>query len=190
MRTERELLLDCVRRLNASKLPYMVTGALASIAWGQPRTTHDVDVVMQYGPADVATVVQAFTPGFFIQELSVRNALKPPYQFNALDELSPLKVDVWLLRNEPIEREMFRRRKVIDLHGEPMVVASPEDTILSKLRWWKISPSDRQLDDCAGIIAVQGNDLDLTYLRHWANESGVDDTLERILSGEIGPKTT
>lgn len=190
MRSEHELLLDCVRRLNASKIPYMVTGSMASNAWGQPRTTHDIDVVVQYSANDVPAVVQAFTPGFFIQEISVRNALRPPYQFNALDEQSPMKVDVWLLKPDPLEHEMFGRRITVDLDGEPMVVASPEDTVLSKLRWWKISPSERQLQDCAGIVAVQADALDHSYLRQRAQQLGVSDTLEKILSGEISSKTT
>jgi len=191
MRTQTEVLLDCVRRLNATGVPYMLTGSMASNAWGQARFTHDIDIVVQYAAKDVPAIVQAFTPGFFIQEMSVRNALRPPYQFNAIDEQSPLKVDIWSLRPEPFEQEMFRRRMVIDLEGQPMSVATPEDTLLHKLYWNKLSPSERQLGDAAGIFAVQTEaNLDLIYMRHWAAEIGVSDTLEKILSGEIRPKTT
>ena len=190
MRTQNDVLLDCVRRLNATGLPYMLTGSMASNAWGQARFTHDIDLVMQYAAKDVDAIVRAFTPGFFIQEISVRNALRPPYQFNAIDEQSPLKVDVWTLRPEPVEQEMFRRRVVIDFAGEPLSVATAEDVILSKLRWHKMFPSDRQLSDMAGIVAVQADNLDLSYLRHWAAVIGESATLEKILSGEIRPKTT
>src|SRR5688572_11618909 len=101
MRTQSEVLLDCVRRLNATGVPYMVTGSMASNAWGQARFTHDIDIVVHFAAKDVPAIVRAFTPGFFIQEMSVRTALRPPYQFNAIDEQSPLKVDIWSLRPEP-----------------------------------------------------------------------------------------
>lgn len=190
MRSEREVLINCVQRLNASQIPYMLTDSMASNAWGMARSTHDIDIVMHFSPTDVATVVQAFTPGFFIQEMSVRNALRPPYQFKAINEQSPLKVDIWVLRPEPFEREMFRRRVVIDYDSVPISIATAEDVLLHKLYWNKLSPSERQLGDAAGIFAVQSDQLDMKYLRHWANELGVSEVLEQILNGTIRPKST
>lgn len=190
MRSEREVLVDCLQRLNASGLRYMLTGSMASNAWGMPRTTHDIDVVVHITAADVPKVVQAFSDGFFIQEMSVRNALRPPHQFNAIDEQSPLKIDFWVLTTEPFAQEMFRRRIQIELEGVPASIATPEDVLLHKLYWNKLSPSERQLGDAAGIYAVQQDALDLPYLRHWAVELKVVDTLERILNGRIRPKST
>lgn len=135
-------------------------------------------------------VLQAFTPGFFIQEISVRSAFKPPYQFNAIDELSPLKVDFWMLCSDPFEEEMFRRRLEVVLEGEPAWVATPEDVLLHKLYWNKLSPSERRLGDAAGIFAVQYGNLDASYLKHWASHLGVLETLEDILNGKVRPKTT
>lgn len=71
-----------------------------------------------------------------------------------------------------------------------MFVATAEDVILSKLRWYQLYPSDRQLSDVAGIVAVQEGNLDLAYLNHWAEEIGMHDMLQRILSGEIKPKSS
>lgn len=190
MRSEQEVLLDCIRRLNASPIDYMLTGSMASNAWGIARFTHDIDLVMQFADKDVPAVVQVFTPGFFIQETSVRNALKPPYQFNAIDEQSPMKVDIWVLGSDPFEQEMFSRRVVIDYSGAPVSIATPEDLLLHKLRWNQISPSDRQLGDAAGIFAVQAGQLDVGYIRHWADVIGVAAALDQIFNGTIRPKTT
>jgi hypothetical protein len=66
----------------------------------------------------------------------------------------------------------------------------PEDIILHKLRWHTISPSDRQLSDSVGILAVSGDLVDNDYLDRWANQIGVSDLLQQIRAGDIPPKTT
>lgn len=190
MRSESEVLIDCVQRLNGCGIAYMLTGSMASNSWGLARYTHDIDIVVHYTAADVPTLLAAFANGYFIQESSIRSGLRPPYQFNAIDEQSPLKIDFWVLRNEPFEQEMFRRRVQLDLEGNPTWTATAEDILLHKLYWNKLSPSERQLLDAAGIFAVQEGSLDLPYMRQWAGVLDVSDTLERILCGDIRPKST
>jgi hypothetical protein len=188
--TERELLVDCLRRLNGLSIGYMLTGSMASNYWGIPRSTHDLDFVIQLPPSAVPRLVQAFRGDFFLDEAAVRAAYQPPYQFNAIDERSSLKVDFWLLRPVPFEREMFARRKQVTLFGELAWLATAEDVLLHKLYWNQMTPSDRQLGDAAGIAAVQRGTLDETYLRRWASEFGVADVLADVLSGRIRPKET
>jgi hypothetical protein len=188
--TPQQLLVDCLRRLNGEEITYMLTGSMASNAWGIPRSTHDLDFVIQLPPSQIPKFVAAFKGDYYVDEAAVRLAYKPPYQFNAIDQRSALKVDFWLLKPNAFEQEMFRRRLKGDVFGEPCWLATPEDVILHKLYWNSISPSDRQLGDCAGIISVQGAKLDLEYLRHWARELRVNELLEDLLSKKIKPKTT
>jgi hypothetical protein len=188
--TERELLVDCLARLNRADVAYMLTGSMASNYWGIPRSTHDLDFVVRFPDAAVAKLVAAFAGDFFIQESSVRAAFGPPFQFNALDSRSGLKIDFWMLRDEPFEQEMFARRLRVELFGVPAFVATAEDVILHKLFWNTISPSDRQVQDAAGVVAVQGDSLDRNYLRSWARQFKVDETLDELLLGKIRPKET
>jgi hypothetical protein len=190
MRSEQELLTDCLRRLNASGLAYMLTGSMASNYWGVPRTTHDLDFVVRLTTADVPAVVHAFGQDFFLQESAVRAALSAPHQFNALDNASALKVDFWVLRDDPFEQSMFARRRSVSLFGEPAWVASAEDVLLHKLYWDALTPSDRQRHDAAGIAAVQRDRLDVAYLRQWAAILHVEARLEELLRGDITPKAT
>src|SRR5258706_5655976 len=108
--TERELLIDCLVRLNREGLAYMVTGSMASNYWGIPRTTHDLDFVIQLPPSAVATIVAAFSPDYYLDEAAVRAAYQPPHQFNAIDTRSALKVDFWLPKTTRFDREMLSRR--------------------------------------------------------------------------------
>lgn len=117
--SEQELLLDCVRRLNRTGVAYMLTGPMASNAWGIPRTTHDLDFVLQLPPSQIPSLVAAFaSPDYFLDEAAIRAAYQPPNQFNLIHVPSALKVDFWLLRPVPFEREMFSRRVKDSWFGE------------------------------------------------------------------------
>jgi hypothetical protein len=188
--TEKELLADCLRRLNRTGVPYMLTGSMASNYWGIPRTTHDLDFVVQLPESAVSTLAEAFAADFYLDPDMIRSAFKPPHQFNAIDTRSALKVDFWLLQPNPFENTMFARRISADLFGEAAWICTAEDVILHKLHWHKMSPSERQLGDAAGVVAVQADALDRDYLRQWARELRVAETLDSLLRGAIRPKQT
>lgn len=188
--SEQELLADCLRRLNRAGVSYYLTGSMASNYWGIPRTTHDLDFVVQLPASAVPRLMEEFSGDFHLEEAAVRAAYEPPHQFNAIDKRSALKVDFWLPKPEPFDREMLRRRLPATLFGEPAWIATAEDVILHKLLWNRISPSERQLGDAAGVVAVQADTLDKNHLQHWAQELNVTSELERLLSGEIKPKQT
>jgi hypothetical protein len=188
--SEHELLEDCLRRLNACGIAYMITGSMASNFWGLPRTTHDLDFVIQISPQKVPTLANAFDGDFFVQESSIHAAFRPPYQFNFIDNRSNLKLDFWMTCDDAFDRSRFARRKQMTVANQPAWIATAEDTILHKLIWNEMSPSDRQLTDIAGIISVQGKALDQEYLQSWATLLGVAATWEDLRSGKILPKTT
>ncbi|HBO42724.1 MAG TPA: hypothetical protein DD670_02055 [Planctomycetaceae bacterium] len=190
MRNEKELLIDCLDRLNRSSIAYMLTGSMASNYWGIPRTTHDLDFVLVMRPDDIEGFTDAFRDGFFLQPESVRQAFKPPYQFNAIDEFSALKVDFWLLGDNPFENHAFARRLKATLFDSSAWIMTAEDVILHKLYWNRLTPSERQLGDAAGVFAVQGLMLDVDYLRQWAPTLDVQSDLDALIEGRIRPKTT
>lgn len=169
----------------------MLTGSMASNAWGIPRTTHDLDFVVQLPPSQVARFADGFrSEGYFVDEEMIRLAYQPPYQFNIIHVPSALKVDFWMLKPDEFEREMFRRKVRDAWLGEPVWIATAEDVILHKLYWNKLTPSDRQLGDVAGVVAVQKGKLDENYLKHWAARLEVIENLTKALSGELRPKHT
>jgi hypothetical protein len=187
--TERELLVDCLCRLNQLGLGYYLTGSMASNYWGIPRTTHVLDFVVQLPHSAIPAMVRAFSGDYNIDEAAVHAAAhQPPHQFNAIDTRSALKVDFWLPRPAAFDQEMFRRRVRVELFSEAAWVATAEDVILHKLVWNQITPSERQLGDAAGVVAVQRGLLDEAYLRNWASKLGIAVELDRLLRGEVRPK--
>ena len=181
--TKEELLVDCLGRLERSGIDCMLVGSMAGNYWGVPRSTHDIDFVIEYEAEHVARIVNAFNDDFFIQEISVESGLRPPHQFNALDNRSALKVDFFRVAGDEYEFERFRRRRRVALFDQPAWIAAPEDVLLHKLRWHKISPTDRQLTDARGIFLVSRDDLDREYMDHWAEQIGVTELLRSVLDG-------
>ena len=116
--TEEELLVDCLRRLEGSGIDYMLVGSMAGNYWGVPRSTHDIDFVIEYEADQVAKIVGAFQDYFFIQEISVESGLRTPHQFNALDNRSALKVDFFRVAGDEYEFERFGRRKRVTLFDQ------------------------------------------------------------------------
>lgn len=188
--TERELLADCLVRLNRIQVEYYLTGSMASNYWGVPRTTHDLDFVVRMRPEDVGPLVREFSGEYYVDEQTVQGVFGPPHQFNLIDTRSALKVDFWQPKGEPFDQVMLSRRVKKNIGGIPAWIATAEDVILHKMVWNKISPSDRQLRDAAGVWAIQGGGLDRAYMEKWAAELGVAEELGKILGGEIRPKST
>ena len=190
MRLESEFLVDVLGRLNQVRVDYMLTGSMASNYWGIPRTTHDLDFVVVLEPGQVDQLAESFSEGLFVQADSVRSALRPPHQFNILDEQSALKANFWVLRDSTFEQAAFARRIQVDLFGVTTWIATAEDVILHKLYWNKLTPSDRQLQNAAGVYAVQAGALDEPYLAKWAASLQVEQQWSDLLAGKISPKST
>jgi hypothetical protein len=180
--SQQELLKRVVEVLDGAGIDYMVTGSLASSMQGEPRATHDIDIVVALAPDAVGRLVQAFPPpDFYLAEQAVRDALRQQTMFNLLSLAAGEKVDFWILTREPFDESRFARKRVESLLGLPLKVSAPEDTILAKLRWAKLSGgSEKQLTDALRVYEVQGEKLDLAYLQRWADQLGVQDLWQRL----------
>ena len=185
--SQSELLKRVVDVLDASGIPYMVTGSVVSSLQGEPRSSHDIDIVVLLPLGAVPALLHAFpSPDFYLSEDAIKDALAHQSQFNLLSLNDGEKVDFWLLTAEPFDQSRFARKYEVDFSGMRLQVSSPEDTILAKLRWCKLSGgSEKQFTDALRVFELQREKLDLAYLNHWAAQLGVED-----LWGEIQAKAT
>jgi hypothetical protein len=188
MTPEEASLTRVVGLLDSLAIPYMVTGSMASSHHGRPRTTHDIDLVIDPEPTALDRLVAGLAgAGFFVQEEVARQALRSRRQFNAIEIQSATKIDLIIRKDRPFSREeLSRRRAATVAEGLRVTLASPEDTVLAKLEWAKkAGGSERQLADVAGVLEVCGPSLDRGYIERWAVELGVLD-LWRRMAGEGG----
>lgn len=175
--TEVQALLGrIVQLLESAGVPFMIAGSFASAAHGLPRTTQDLDVVIDPpSPAALDTLIRSLSPNeYYVDADAARDALRRRSMFNVIDQTSGWKVDFIICKRRAFSRAEFDRRMQLSMLDVPVFVASPEDTIVAKLEWSKQSGgSERQRRDVAGILAMNGLQLDRAYVERWVTELDV-----------------
>jgi len=150
------------------------------------RTTQDSDIVAEMRLEHLAPFVAALQDEFFVDDEMIVEAIRRHSSFNIIHRETMFKVDVFIPRPRPFLQAQLSRaqRQTFTFETEVSTkFASPEDTILSKLEWYRMGGevSDRQWRDILGMLKTQAGELELDYLRKWAVELKVGDLLERAL---------
>ncbi len=180
----RQLLAKVVKVLDELDIPYMVTGGMAVLIWGRPRFTADVDIIIELKTNNIKALASALmniSEFGYVDEDSMREALNNHGEFNFIDGGSGVKVDFWVIGDDHPEIKRFKNRQVKEVLGQQVNFISPEDLILSKLRWYKISPSSRHLEDVESILKISDNILDKNYLLKQSQKQGTWDELNKLL---------
>lgn len=175
-------LIDVFERL---EIAYYIGGSVASSLYGKRRSTQDIDLIANIQPAHVQILVKYLENEYYIDGDMIRDALRHHSSFNILHNDTGLKVDIFILKPGAFaQQEMHRARpEVLEAGTRPFSVASPEDTILSKLAWWKLGggASSRQWNDLLEVFKKQVSTLDTAYLQRSAPLAGVTDLLAQAL---------
>lgn len=177
--SQAELLGLLVSVLGDLGISHMMVGSHASSFYGEARSTHDVDLVIDLDSAKIAALVARFDPDrYYISE----TALREGRMANLIDTFSGDKVDCFILGSDPIDRLSFSRRRSETIMGIEVALASPEDTILAKLRWSEMSGgSSQHQHDVREIVRHQGDSLDVAYLRTQAKQMAILSQLNEFL---------
>ena len=165
---------------------YVLVGSFASSIHGLYRATADIDILADLKGEQVTALYQALKDAFYVDESAMRNAVAQRRSFNAIHFDSVFKVDIFIAQQDDFASAQLDRRQLRSLspdRDEPVYVASAEDTILAKLRWYRAGneTSTNQWNDVLGILGILQDGLDVTYLRLWAERLHVSDLLERAL---------
>ncbi len=172
------------RALEKLGVPYVVGGSVASSLYGEPRSTADADVVAALRLEHVGPLVAELEGPFYVDADMIRDAIRRRFEFNVLHLATMFKVDVFVPALDAVVRRELVRGGRYDLgDGNTFVVASPEDTIVQKLRWFQLGShvSERQWRDALGIVRVRAAALDRPYLEETAKALGVEALLQRLL---------
>lgn len=167
-------------------VPYLIGGSLASTAYGKVRTTQDVDIIADIKLETVQEFILSLKNDFYLDEQMIIDAIRTHSSFNIIHRKTMFKVDVFILQDTPFEQSQLMRAEKIMFANDPesaAYFASPEDTILAKLRWFRMGGemSERQWRDVIGMLKVRKGKLDLEYLRKWSAELTVTDLFEKAL---------
>jgi hypothetical protein len=162
--------------LDEARVPYFVTGSFVSSAHGVPRSTNDIDIVIAPTREQLSALLTEFPEAeYYSDRDDAFDALKHRSQFNIIDQKSFWKVDFIVSKDEPFDRSRFERRSITEIAGVNIYAASPEDILIAKLRWAKLGGSERQLEDAAGVIRMQADQLDMAYVAKWVQLLELDE---------------
>lgn len=177
-----------VQALEELGVRYFVGGSLASSVYGVPRASIDADIVAELEQNHVAPLLARLAGAYYADKERARSAVQTRRSFNLIHLGTMFKVDLFVARGTPFDREALARARTRALDeqaaGRSYAVASPEDTILAKLEWFRLGRevSERQWTDVVGMIKAGGEELDRKHLESWATALGVSDLLDRALT--------
>jgi len=179
----RNLLLKVVSILDNLGIDYFVTGGFAITVWGRIRTTNDIDMVIQLVEPQVRSLAEALrkiSSYGYVDEETAAEAVRNNGEFNFIDPDTGYKVDFFVTK-KGISALEFKRRKDKTILGQRVYFISPEDLILSKLRWYRISPSSRHIEDIESILKISNKIIDKKYLKKMAVKTDIAEELNGLL---------
>jgi len=185
-----EVLQRIVEVFEHLQIPYLVTGAMASIAYGEPRLTNDIDIVAAVSDDHIEGLIAAFPPGeFYISEEAVKEAIHHRGQFNIIHPSSGIKVDIILKKETPFDNSRFSRcRRIYPAESYQANFAAPEDVIIKKMEYYKEGGSEKHLRDIAGMLKISGEAIDRKYISGWAEQLGLTEIWDAV-ERRVGEKS-
>ena len=181
MTEELEVLAIVTERLEEAEIPYMVTGSFAANYYALPRMTRDIDIVVELSVADVDLVCALFERDFFLDRGAVHAAVFERGVFNLIHTERVVKVDLIVRKDSEYRRVELGRRRRASVEGREFSLVAPEDLIISKLDWARVTRSDVQMADVRNLLASVP-DLDRAYLARRIDRLGLD-ALYRDVTG-------
>ncbi|MBN1308387.1 MAG: hypothetical protein JXA18_10750 [Chitinispirillaceae bacterium] len=175
---QHDLIDVFIAPLEGSRIEYMITGSVAATIYGEPRLTHDIDLVIALRAADIPKFSSLFPATDFYcppqEVLRIETSRKTFAHFNLIHHDTGYKADMYPLTGEPLHAWGFENRRRIPLKAELQIwVAPPEYVIVRKLQYFKEGGSQKHLSDIRKIIDSPESTIDSTQLERWIVLKGV-----------------
>lgn len=165
---EASLFLMFTQRLNTLRVPYMVSGSAAVIIYGEPRLTHDVDLVVVLDRERIPQLTEAFPPAEFYcppaEIITLEAAREQRGHFNIIHHETGFKADVYLSGRDPLHAWGLARARRLEVQGHVVVVAPPEYVIVRKLEYYREGGSEKHLRDIRSMLATSPGAIDRAEL--------------------------
>ena len=183
---EANLFLIFLGRLNKGKLSYMVTGSAASIIYGEPRMTHDIDLVLELHVENVQNFMDLFPSDKFYcppeDAIKTEIARETGGHFNIIHHKTGFKADIYPIGQDELHRWAMRKRKKVKMDQSEISIAPPEYVIIRKLQYYKEGGSEKHLRDINRMIKFSGQSIDTTVLEQMI---GKYDLLDEWKSSQV-----
>ena len=177
-----DLVLRVVALFDEIGVPYMLVGSFSSNLYGRPRATKDADFVVVIAPEQVAALAQRVGPDLRMDPQMSFETVTMTSRFIIHHPETAFKIELFLLSDDPHDRARFARRQVVDFEGRPVWLPTPEDVVVTKLRWSKGGKRAKDVADVEVMLAVRKATLDLDYIRRWCDQHGTRELFEKLLA--------
>jgi hypothetical protein len=151
--------------LETLHIPYMLSGSVAMNFYAEPRTTQDIDIVVEMQDYDITGLVKMLEDKFYYFQETMYEETRRKGMFNIIDFETGFKVDFIIRKNDLYEQIKFQNRRKSKYGDIDLWIISPEDLVLSKLQWIQVLESEKQKGDILNLL--DNEDLDLTYIKYW-----------------------
>jgi hypothetical protein len=172
-----------IEPLEEMGMRYLVTGGVASVIYGDPRFTRDVDVVLDLPAESVPRLTEAFAGGDYYvppEETLLAEAKRVPGgHFNIIHRDTALRADVYIAGEDPLHAWAFEHQRRLRLDAVDIWVAPPEYVIIRKLQYFLASDSDRHLRDIASMLRISGDLIHDASMSRWVEELGLAEAYAR-----------
>lgn len=176
--TDASLISLFVRPINQLRIPYMVTGGVASVVYGEPRFTRDIDLVVELRPRDARRFADAWSAAdFYVPPVEVieEESGRPAHgHFNVIHHQTAMRADIYLPGSDALNAWAFAHTVVRHIDDDEVCLAPIEAVMLSKLRYYQMGKSDRHLRDIQQMLRISGDLVDRPELERWAARLGVE----------------
>ena len=159
------VLIDFFEKQNIS---YLLSSSVVMSLYTQPRFTQEYDFVVNLKLEHINELLKNFKEGYYVNDVSVKEAIIAKGMFNIIDHKSSYKADFVILSDEPFRQTEFRRQKEMTFLDMIISVVSPEDLLISKIIWIQGIQSGVQMEDIKLLSEVE--ELDWSYINNWIKE--------------------
>jgi hypothetical protein len=181
---EPDLIELFAQPLNQSAIRYLISGSVAAMLYGEPRVTHDIDLVVFLRVEDASRLDAIFpAPTFYVPPAAVileEITRERRGHFNVIHADSGLKADFYTAGRDELHAWAFRNARRYVIGTAPITVAPPEYVILRKLQYYREGGSEKHLRDIRAMLAVSGDQLDRAVLQDWIIRLGLETEWARV----------
>ena len=181
---ELDVLNVFLEPLNDLGIPYVITGAVAAIIYGEPRMTHDLDLVLHLQGKDIDRLIQQFplTEFYIPPEEVIRVEVGRAFRghMNIIHLNSGLRADIYLAGKDALQHWAIQHRRSITVSGKTVWIAPPEYVIVRKLQYYREGGSDKHLQDIRGMLEASREEIDFSFLQEKINEFKLQDEWQKV----------
>lgn len=186
--TEPDLISLFVRPLNRMRIPYLVTGGVAAVIYGEPRLTRDIDLVLDLRAGDAPRLADAWsTRDFYVPpvEVMAAEAARPAHgHFNIMHHETAFRADVYCLgREDELGAWALRHARQMRIGDNEVAVAPVEYVIVKKMQYFVTGGSDRHLRDIRAMLRLSGDQVDQAELERWLDQLNLRRVWNDVIPG-------